>query len=303
MSMFEEFDQENPDDEAPAGAGAQTVGPAFQAKGAARASKAFRDAAKDGKAPSVVQAKDGYRIQIEAAAEAKSSDSPSIAKPQIKSTVDSLAHEAATSPHNDRKEPSQAQKEAGNYKKGRVNVQGLDIAIENPRGSDRSGVDPDGNEWTHTMSDHYGYIRKTMGADGDQLDVYVGPKPDSDKVFVIDQADQKAGHFDEHKIMIGFANQRAAIKAYEANFDEGWTVGPVTEMSMPDFKAWVREGETSQPMSKEIKVAEAKPDDEKPDKKQEPEVVAVVEPEPEKPPVTAASKARTQAMGLAKKVA
>lgn len=291
MSMFEEFDAENPDDKAPSGA-TSVIGSAFQAKGAARASKVYRDAVKEGKSPEIVSSKDGFVVQIPAPAKEP--------KPAVESKphIDAMAHEAATSPHNDRKEPSQAQKEAGNYKKGRVKIQGLDIAIENPRGSDRSGVDPDGNEWTHTMSDHYGYIRKTMGADGDQLDVYVGPKPDSDKVFVIDQKNQQTGEFDEHKIMLGFSSQRAAQKAYEANFDDHWETGPITEMAMPEFKDWVRNGETSLPMSKEIKAPE-KIEEPKP----EPVVVEVAK-EPvveELPPQTPAQKAKAQAAALSAK--
>jgi hypothetical protein len=197
--------------------------------------------------------------------------------------IDAGAHEAATSPKNERKEPSDLQKEAGNYKKGKISLQGLNILIENPRGSDRSGKDRDGTAWSHTMSDHYGYIRGSMGADGDALDVYVGPKPDSDKVFVVDQIDQGNGKFDEHKIMLGFANKHAAVKAYEANFNEGWKVGQVTELSIRAFKDWIKNGDTDLPMSDP---SAYKPVD-------EPEVVVA----------SAASKARAQAMNLAKKAA
>ena len=167
--------------------------------------------------------------------------------------IDAAAHEAATSPQNDLPEPTQAQKLAGNYSKGHVRVQGLDITIENPQGSERSGVDPDGNEWRHTMSHHYGYIKRTSGADGDQVDVYVGPNPTSDKVFVVDQIDQQSGRFDEHKVMAGFDSEEAAVDAYRSNFDDGWKVGPVRAMGMDEFKAWLDEGDTTKP------AADAKP--------------------------------------------
>jgi hypothetical protein len=165
--------------------------------------------------------------------------------------LDIAARDAATSPDNDLPEPSAAQKEAGNYRKGHINLQGLNIAIENPRGSERKGVDKDGNEWSHSMSDHYGYIKRTTGADGDQVDVYVGPEPFSQRVFVVDQKDQGSGKFDEHKVMLGYTSQAAAIKAYKSNFDKGWSVGDVTEMKMPEFKAWLKAGDTAKPLAAE----------------------------------------------------
>ena len=165
--------------------------------------------------------------------------------------LDLAARSAATSPDNDLPEPSSAQKEAGNYRKGHIKLQGLNIAIENPRGSERKGVDANGKEWSHSMSDHYGYIKRTTGADGDQVDVYVGPEPFSQRVFVVDQKDQGSGKFDEHKVMLGYTSQAAAIKAYKSNFDKGWSVGDVTEMKMPEFKAWLKAGDTAKPLAAE----------------------------------------------------
>ncbi|WP_052489922.1 MULTISPECIES: hypothetical protein [Pseudomonas] len=163
--------------------------------------------------------------------------------------LDLAAHSAATSPDNDLPEPTQAQKDAGNYRKGHIKLQGLDISIENPRGSDRKGVDKSGKEWSHSMSDHYGYIKRTTGADGDQVDVYVGPEPYSQRVFVVDQKDQDTGKFDEHKVMLGYTSQAAAVKAYKSNFDKGWSVGSVTEMKMPEFKEWLKTGDTAKPLA------------------------------------------------------
>lgn len=162
--------------------------------------------------------------------------------------VDQQAHEAATSPHNDSPAPTPAQLEAGNYKKGHVSVQGIDITVENPRGSVRTGKRPDGSTWEHTMSDHYGYIKRTTGADAEHIDVYVGDHHDSDKVFVVDQVNA-AGEFDEHKVMLGFKSKAEATAAYRSNFDKGWKVGPVTELSVDDFKSWLEQGETSKPLA------------------------------------------------------
>jgi len=132
---------------------------------------------------------------------------------QLPSEVDAAAHEAATSPLNNLIDPTQAQKEAGNYKKGHVTIQGLDFAIENPQGSKRSGIDPNGQAWNVTMPNHYGYIKRTIGADGDHVDVYIGNNTKSDRVFIVDQVDASTGAFDEHKIMFGFGNMRRGGKS------------------------------------------------------------------------------------------
>lgn len=167
--------------------------------------------------------------------------------PQVKSNaldydqVTKAAAKTDTSPTDD-------QKEAGNYKKGRVRIQGLEIAIENPKGSTRSGTDPDGKKWESTMAHHYGDIKGTKAADGDNLDVFIGPEEDSDQVFVIDQQDAN-GMFDEHKVMMGFGDEESAKQGYLANYEDGWKVGPVTKMGMDDFKAWVKEGDITKPLS------------------------------------------------------
>lgn len=181
------------------------------------------------------------------------------ALPAPATALDQAAHAAATSPTNDLPEPTQAQKEAGNYKVGRIKVHGLDISVENPKGSTRSGTGPDGAAWAHEMSDHYGYIRRTEGADGDQVDVYVGPRPDSQKVYVVDQLDQQTGGFDEVKAMLGYPNRLAAVRAYRSNFDAGWKVGPVTEMSVEQFKAWVADRKQSRlPAAQAMGASDAK---------------------------------------------
>lgn len=169
-----------------------------------------------------------------------------IAQPAL-TEIDAAAHEAATSPHNDLAEPTDAQKEAGNYKLGRISLHGLDIAVENPRDSVRSGKRPDGSTWSHTMSDHYGYLNRTVGADGDHVDVYVGPKPESKRVYVVDQIDQQSGKFDEHKAMLGYTSRQQAVAAYRANFDKGWKVGPVKGMDIEQFKGWLKDGDTTRP--------------------------------------------------------
>ena len=164
-------------------------------------------------------------------------------KAEIKSDLDAAAHEAATSPLNDRPHPSDEQKSAGNYKVGKIRLHGMDISIENPRGSVRSGVAPDGTRWENRLAHHYGYIRGSEGRDGDHLDVFLTDGAESAKVaWVIDQKNED-GTFDEHKIVVGPATEQEARDAYMANYAEGWSgIGAITSMPMEAFKAWALDG-------------------------------------------------------------
>ncbi|MFM5335758.1 PLxRFG domain-containing protein [Aeromonas enteropelogenes] len=146
--------------------------------------------------------------------------------------------------------PTEAQKEAGNYKKGHITLQGLDIALENPKGSTRSGTDQNGHTWQSTLAHDYGYIKRTTGADGDQVDVFIGDQPDSETVFVVDQIDPRSGAFDEHKVMLGFADEAAARAGYLANYEKGWKgLGAIKAMSLDAFKQWLNDGGTTKPVS------------------------------------------------------
>ena len=147
-------------------------------------------------------------------------------------------------------DPTEAQKEAGNYKKGHLTLQGMDIALENPKGSTRSGTDQDGKAWQSTMAHDYGYIKRTLGADGDHVDVFIGDRPDSETVYVVDQVDPKTGKFDEHKVMMGFADEPAARDGYLANYEKGWKgLSAIKAMPVEEFKRWVKEGDTTKPIA------------------------------------------------------
>ena len=136
-------------------------------------------------------------------------------------------------------EPTEAQKEAGNYKKGHIKLDGYDITIEQPKGSVRSGVDAQGREWSQVMNNTYGYIRGTEGVDGDHIDVFLSDNPEEGNVFVVDQV-KPDGSFDEHKVMYGFPDMEAARAAYLSNYEEGWTgLGAIAEVSRDEFKKWV----------------------------------------------------------------
>ncbi len=140
--------------------------------------------------------------------------------------------------------PTDAQKEAGNYKKGHVQVGTFNITIEQPRGSIRSGVDANGEKWETEMQNTYGYIRGTEGVDGDHIDVFLSNDIDywnGTRVFIIDQYNPD-GTFDEHKVMLGFNEQEEAEAAFLSNYDEEWAAGRRLDGSsvlIEDFEKWI----------------------------------------------------------------
>jgi hypothetical protein len=164
--------------------------------------------------------------------------SPKPEAPTTQAAVEAASAEVNT-------EPTQAQIEAGNYKKGHVQVGGFDITIENPAGSVRKGVDAGGKQWETTMHNAYGYFKGTEGADGDHIDVFLHEnmdKWDGRKVFVVDQT-KPDGTFDEHKVMLGFNDKDEAMAAYLSNYDATWAKSHpdlrISEVSMDEFKKWV----------------------------------------------------------------
>lgn len=162
--------------------------------------------------------------------------------------IDEAANQAATSPTSGA-QPTDAQKEAGNYKKGHVSILGLNIAVENPRGSERSGTDASGKAWRQNMAHHYGYVKGSKGADKDHVDVFLGPNPNSGKVFVVDQVNPD-GSFDEHKVMLGFDTAEEAKAGYLANYSPGWGgLGAISEMPVDAFKSWVKDGQKKKPLA------------------------------------------------------
>lgn len=140
--------------------------------------------------------------------------------------------------------PTDKQKEAGNYKKGHVQVGTFNVTIENPKGSIRSGIDANGNRWETAMQNTYGYIRGTKGVDGDHIDVFLADDIDGwdgRRVFVIDQYNED-GTFDEHKVMLGFNDEADAQRAYLSNYEAGWADSRkivCTSVNMEDFEKWI----------------------------------------------------------------
>ena len=169
--------------------------------------------------------------------------------------VAAKAHEAATSPLNDQPEPTEAQKEAGNYKKGKIKFGGYDISIENPAGSTRRP------EWP-PLKDHYGYIKRTTGADDEQIDVFIkeGKRKEDGPIVVIDQSDGKGG-FDEHKVMMGFSSETDALRGYRRNYSEDAPPPISTRVfrNKAEFDGWLENGDQKRP------AAEYQPKKQKPE--------------------------------------
>lgn len=139
--------------------------------------------------------------------------------------------------------PTPAQSRVGNYKKTHTRIHGLDIAIETPKGGIRKG-----KGWEVKTPYHYGYIKRTEGADGDHVDVCIGPHPEGETVFVIDQKDAETGKFDEHKVMLGYRMREDAIADYVKGFSDGkgrMRLGPLTRLTIHEFKEWLKKHDTT----------------------------------------------------------
>jgi predicted nucleotidyltransferase len=163
-------------------------------------------------------------------------------------------------------EPTEAQKEAGNYRMGHVKIDGMDVTIENTKGSIRRGTDADGNKWESEMHYDYGYIRGTKAVDNDHIDIFLSDNPETGNVFVVDQVNPKTGEFDESKVMYGFASEQEARDAYLSNYEKGWKgLGKITEVTKEEFKKWIESStRKTKPFSEYASVKTAEAQKEKP---------------------------------------
>ncbi len=193
--------------------------------------------------------------QVATAPQSRPSDSQNAEiVPHSLAPIDLAAHAGATSPLNTRTEPTQPQKEAGNYKLGHVRIASMGLSIENAAGSTRSGTSADGKPWSTTMTAHYGYQKGTTAADstttkkqGRDVFVKVGTPADwNGTVFVVDQVDPKTGKFDEHKSIIGADSEAEARQLYQDHYDRGWKgLGAITPLDVPAFKKWSYDATTA----------------------------------------------------------
>jgi hypothetical protein len=152
--------------------------------------------------------------------------------------------------------PTDAQKEAGNYAKGKFPWNGLTISIETAKGSERTGKDADGEVWSVTMPASYGYFLGTTAADNEHLDVFIGQNPDNDRVFVINQTMPGDSAFDEHKVVIGEDSAEEAkqlyLKSFTGDFGNkvfGSIAGP---FSVSEFKDLIPQLEKKKPVTENV---------------------------------------------------
>jgi len=160
-------------------------------------------------------------------------------------------------------EPTEAQKEAGNYKKGHIKRDGFDISIENPKGSIRSGKDSDGKTWETKINNDYGYIKGTVGKDKDHIDVFLSDNYQEDApVFIVNQTTPE-GKFDEHKVMLGFTDKGEAEQSYISNYEKGKAnYSDIIEMPMDEFKQWSKDQNlTKKPAVKPTELIDDEMDD------------------------------------------
>lgn len=163
--------------------------------------------------------------------------------------IESAAHSGAHG-LNGHATPTAAQHAAGNYRVGRVTYKGLPLSIEQPRNSIREGVGRDGKAWRNRMAAHYGYIRDSRGADGDGVDVFIGPVPETERVFVINQVEPQTGRFDEHKVMLAFLDEASARQAYLDSYDRNWKgLGSLIPCSLNQLRWWLKHGDLTKPLS------------------------------------------------------
>jgi hypothetical protein len=118
----------------------------------------------------------------------------------------------------------------------RIVFQGMQISIENAKGSTRSGVGKDNKPWSVTMSYPYGYIRMTEGVDGDHVDCFIGPDEDAEFVYVIHTNEPTTGKYDEDKVMLGFKSEADAKKAFLENYSSSKFFGSMDTLPIDKFK-------------------------------------------------------------------
>lgn len=155
--------------------------------------------------------------------------------------IENAAHESAFG-HNSRPTPTDKQCQAGNYKVGRVMIHGMPVSIEQPRHSYRTGIDPKtGQRWSSRLAAHYGYFTGTRGADGDPVDCFIGPYPQAETAWIINQ--RLDGRFDETKVMLAFPDLETARRAYVDSYERGWNgLHSIVKVSIPQLRWWLKNG-------------------------------------------------------------
>lgn len=195
-----------------------------------------------------------YRLRTGAFEPAAPTQLPATGIPltsKLASMIDKDLRAAIAQADADTATPTDAQRESGNYKKGKFTWNGIGITIETAKGQKRTGVNKATKQpWSVTLKNSYGYIRGTDSAEpGDQMDVFVGPTPESEIVYVVDQNKQDGKTFDEHKVCVGCTSSTQAKQLYHDNYNKGWSgFRNITALTVPQFKNWLKSGDMTKPL-------------------------------------------------------
>ncbi|MCQ2086616.1 MAG: hypothetical protein MJZ37_00870 [Bacilli bacterium] len=122
---------------------------------------------------------------------------------------------------------------------GRRKFAGFNISIENKKGSYREGTDSNGHKWRVKMYHDYGYIRGTVGTDGDHVDCYLGPNENAKNVYIVHQQNPETKKYDEDKCMLGFNSLAEAKAAYKKQYDRPGFLQSITTMDLEEFRSKV----------------------------------------------------------------
>jgi len=206
--------------------------------------------------PKQKMAKEGDEVEEDSPASVSSPGqlANTIAEPGLREMIERLietVQQGQPDYYNPRKAtPDELHVPAGgfNAKLPEMPYKGMRLGIENYKGSVRAGKDMAGNEWRTMMPCHYGFVKNTKAADGDELDVFVGPNLASDKAFVINQKCPETGEFDEHKVMLGFDDAQQAERYYRKAYDADWQgLDSLHEITLDQLKNWINTGDLNQP--------------------------------------------------------
>ena len=121
-----------------------------------------------------------------------------------------------------------------------TSFQGLPVHIEHDRGDVRRGTDPDGHDWATRMPHPYGSVDFTRGADGEELDIMIGPNRLAPMAYVIQTKYPGSQSFDEIKILAGFDTRADAERAFRSAYDKPGFLLDVTTWPMPALIEVVR---------------------------------------------------------------
>lgn len=118
----------------------------------------------------------------------------------------------------------------------KMKFQGMDVSIETDEGETREGTDQNGHHWETVMPAPYGYIRRTEGTDGDHVDCFMGPNPDSQDVWVVHIQNPDTKEYDEDKVFLGFDSEDDVMDTFYSSYDRKEFFQSMDRMTLEEFR-------------------------------------------------------------------